>query len=259
MSSSRIARPPRVTTAAIVAAGFGSRLNELTEQKPKGFLELAGHTLIERSLDALRHFGITKVVVGTGYRADFYERLAGRRGDMVCIHSDIFATTSSMYTLYNMRSALEGPFLLLESDLLFEPSAIQTLLENPHGDVVLASDATGSGDEVYIETTDAGGLVGMSKDKTKLGRVDAELVGISKISDETYRGICEVMEAALTTNPKLDYEGALVELAKHRDIRVQRVDGLAWCEIDDSDHLEHAVTRILPRVQAAWRAKNEAA
>ena len=186
-----------IRTAAIVAAGFGSRLNELTAAMPKGFLEIGGQSLVERSLDTLRSFGVERVVVGTGCQAHFYDLLAERRGDVVTVLSEQYATTSSMVTLWNLRHALRGPFILLESDLLYEPRAIAELLAHPAEDVILASDATHSGDEVYIETTDGGDLVAMSKDKTRLARVNAELVGISKVSDATYRAMCDVMEARL--------------------------------------------------------------
>ena len=247
-----------IDTAAIVAAGFGSRLNELTAAMPKGFLKVGGTSLIERSLQTLFDFGIRKVVIGTGYHSEYYEALAARVPAVVTVKSDKFATTSSMYTLWNMRRELTRPFVLLESDLLYEPKAIALLMADARPDVVLASDATHSGDEVYIETTDDGALVAMSKEATKLGRVDAELVGITKVSAEAYAGMCEVMEAHLETRPKLDYEYALVEVARRRPVHVLRADGLAWCEVDDIHHLQRATDRILPRVEAGLQAHRQA-
>ena len=38
-----------VTTAVILAAGLGTRLGELAQGLPKGFVELGGETLIARS------------------------------------------------------------------------------------------------------------------------------------------------------------------------------------------------------------------
>lgn len=96
-----------IRTAAIVAAGFGSRLNELTAAMPKGFLEIGGQSLVERSLDTLRSFGVERVVIGTGFQAHFYD-LAERRGDVVTVLSEQYATTSSMVTLWNLRHALRG-------------------------------------------------------------------------------------------------------------------------------------------------------
>lgn len=244
-----------IDTAAIVAAGFGSRLNELTAAMPKGFLRIGGQSLIERSIQALIDFGIHRIVIGTGYQSEHYDALADRFPELTTVKSEVYATTGSMYTLWNMREQLDRPFLLLESDLLYEPRALALLLADARPDVVLASDATHSGDEVYIETTDESGLVGMSKDRTQLSRVDAELVGITKISVETYAGMCRTMEAHMETRPKLDYEYALVEVAKTRPIHVLRADGLAWCEVDDAQHLRRANEQILPRVEAGHHAR----
>ena len=248
-----------IDTAAIVAAGFGSRLNELTAAMPKGFLRIGGQSLIERSIQSLLDFGIHRIIIGTGYQSEHYEALAAQMPELTTVKSDVYATTGSMYTLWNMRQVIDRPFLLLESDLLYEPRALALLLADARPDVVLASDATHSGDEVYIETDDADGLVAMSKDRTQLGRVDAELVGITKISLETYAGMCRTMEAHLETRPKLDYEYALVDVAKTRPVHVLRADGLAWCEVDDAQHLRRANEQILPRVEAGRRARREAA
>ena len=42
-----------ITTAVILAAGLGSRLKDRTKLKPKGFLEVEGISLIQRSVDNL--------------------------------------------------------------------------------------------------------------------------------------------------------------------------------------------------------------
>lgn len=246
---------PMVDAAVIVAAGFGSRLGPLTELQPKGFLEVSGRSLIQRSVDTLADVGIRTLWLGTGYRREAYEAFARQNTqlEISCVYSEAYATTSSMYTLYNLRRVIDRPFLLLESDLLYEPRALRELIEDPRPDLVLGSDATGSGDEVYLEADDDGCLVGASKDRQALSHVSAELVGISKLSLQTYEAMCALMEANLETNPKLDYEGALASLGSRCGVRIKRVDGLAWCEIDDADHLSRALEKILPRIEAASR------
>lgn len=241
-----------VDAAVIVAAGFGSRLGPLTELQPKGFLEVAGRSLIQRSVDTLAAAGIRTLWLGTGYRREAYEEFArlNEQLEIACVFSEAYATTSSMYTLFNLRRVIDRPFLLLESDLLYEPRALAELLDDPRPDLVLGSDATGSGDEVYLEADEDGFMVGASKDATALGRVDAELVGISKLSMATYRAMCQLMEANLQSNPKLDYEGALAALGVQCQVTIKRVDGLAWCEIDDAQHLERALEHVLPRIEA---------
>lgn len=241
-------------TAVIVAAGLGSRLKHHTSARPKGFVEVEGETLIDRSLGRLMQSGITRVVIGTGYLAEHYDALANRyRGTLQVetLRSDRYETTSSMYTLYNLRSILDEDFLLLESDLLYEQRALELLVHDPRRDALLVSGFTDSRDEVWVEVDAEHNLYNVSKDRSKVGHIHGELVGITKISRTAYQHACAVMEGALHTNPKLDYEGCLVHVSRGgHPVPVMKVDDLAWCEIDDEGHLERAVTRILPRIRA---------
>ena len=241
-------------TAVIVAAGLGSRLKGRTQDQPKGFLEVEGVSLIERSIARIRAAGFERLVIGTGYLAEHYDALAERyRGTFAVetCRSDRFETTGSMYTLYSLRGLLDEDFVLLESDLLYEQRALTSLVEDPRRDVVLVSGFTDSRDEVWIEADAAGNLFNLSKNRDALGPVFGELVGISKISRETYRAACAFMEAELATRPKLDYEGCLVRVSRElHPIPLRKIDDLAWCEIDDEGHLERALARILPAIQA---------
>jgi 2-aminoethylphosphonate-pyruvate transaminase len=241
-------------TAVIVAAGLGTRLKDRTLECPKGFLEVEGVSLVERSIARLRRAGIERLVIGTGYLAEHYDALAARTRGGLAIEterSDRYETTGSMYTLYCLRSRVDEDFLLLESDLLYEQRALATLLEDARRDVILASGFTGSGDEVWVEVDAGSNLVNLSKDRDALGAVHGELVGISRISRETYHAMCDVMEAELERTPRLDYEGALVRVSrKGRAIPVHKVEDLIWCEIDDEGHLRRALDRVLPAIQA---------
>ena len=104
-----------IQTAVILAAGLGSRLKEKTKLQPKGFLELENNSLIKRSIDNLLSCGIENIYIGTGYLSEVYEKFALDYSGITCIKSDQYKTTSSMYTLYNMKHKLKEDFLLLES------------------------------------------------------------------------------------------------------------------------------------------------
>ena len=56
--------------AMILAAGLGTRLRPLTDDRPKALVEIAGRTLLEITLSRLRSFGIREVIINVHHFAD---------------------------------------------------------------------------------------------------------------------------------------------------------------------------------------------
>ena len=56
--------------AMVLAAGLGTRLRPLTDDRPKALVEVGGHTLLEITLARLRAFGIQDVIVNVHHFAD---------------------------------------------------------------------------------------------------------------------------------------------------------------------------------------------
>jgi len=55
--------------AMILAAGLGTRLRPLTDNRPKALVEVAGRTLLEIALSRLRSFGIREVIINVHHFA----------------------------------------------------------------------------------------------------------------------------------------------------------------------------------------------
>jgi mannose-1-phosphate guanylyltransferase len=56
--------------AMILAAGLGTRLRPLTDDRPKALVEVGGRTLLEITLARLREFGVREVIVNVHHFAD---------------------------------------------------------------------------------------------------------------------------------------------------------------------------------------------
>jgi len=56
--------------AMVLAAGLGTRLRPLTDDRPKALVELSGRTLLEITLARLRSFGVNEAIVNVHYFAD---------------------------------------------------------------------------------------------------------------------------------------------------------------------------------------------
>ena len=66
--------------AMILAAGLGTRLRPLTNDRPKALVEVAGRTLLEIALARLRVFGVSEVIVNAHHFAGTDRRvLEGQR------------------------------------------------------------------------------------------------------------------------------------------------------------------------------------
>lgn len=254
----------KVKTAVILAAGMGSRLQDVTnDMLPKGLIKVNGKSLVERSIEKLRSLGIEKIYIVTGHLHDFYDELAKDKKYIVTKRNRKYKATGSMTSLSILEDELKEDFLLLESDLIYEVYGLIRVLNYEEEDCVLLSGKTNSGDECYVEVREDN-LYKISKNKAEIENVYGELVGISKISLDLYKEMLKqyknlnnriydytgkehFFESSKTQ--KYDYENAIFDAAKKRKVGYLKIDNLIWGEIDDKNHLERIKKIILPKLE----------
>ena len=242
---------PHIQSAIILAAGMSTRLRAVFGEKPKGFLPLGGNPIVERSINLLRLHGIQQILIVTGYLSSFYEALQSKYSGVQTVYNPFYAESGSMYSLWCARQWVQAPFLLLESDLIDEQRALQTLLTTPLENAILTSGFTYSGDEIYVGATDRPPqLTGLSKKPDVLNNIVGELVGISKISYPLWQAMVAYSEDYFARHGlRLDYEeGTLHYLAGKMPVFVCKVDDLLWAEIDDATHLRRVQESVWPQI-----------
>ncbi len=120
-----------VTTALLLAAGTGSRLYPFTENMPKCLTEVNGIPILERLVNSLAKKGFKRLVVVTGHMDHrIVEFLGSRTAGMTIdyVHSPRYKTTNNIYSLWMARQSIEEPFLLIESDLVFDDSLLDNMI-----------------------------------------------------------------------------------------------------------------------------------
>ena len=123
-------RNDQITTALLLAAGSGFRLRPLTDDQPKCLTEIDGIPILERLVDCLRQQGFKRLVVVVGYLEHRIRQFLGEWQDGLSIEYVVnpqYRTTNNIYSLWLAREAVQEPFLLIESDLLFEASLLRGL------------------------------------------------------------------------------------------------------------------------------------
>ena len=129
--------------AIILAAGMGRRLGEFTADNTKCMLEVNGIKLIDRLLEQLQTFGLSRIVIVIGYEGHKLKKYICRNYDdsnIVFVENPIYDKTNNIYSLYLAREyMIEDDTLLLESDLIMKESVIQAALNSPYQNVALIS------------------------------------------------------------------------------------------------------------------------
>lgn len=87
-----------MTNAIIMAAGTASRFVPLSQEMPKGLLEVKGEILIERQIRQLKEAGVSDITLVVGYKADMFSYLRDKYGIDIIVNED--------YNRYNNTSSL---------------------------------------------------------------------------------------------------------------------------------------------------------
>lgn len=238
------------TTAVVLAAGLGSRLQTVHAQRPKGFVEIGGTPIIARSVRALWTAGVRDFVFVVGWQAEAYRAWCHAEFPAaVCVDNAAFASTGSLSSLVIGAAAAPGrDLVVVESDLLYEQRALEALFAAPSSDTILISGFTQSRDEVWVYERAPGVLAQLSKGPPAERQPVGELVGLSRFSARLVAGLAR---AAQSLPAAAHYEDGLNALAATHPVSLLRIADLAWCEIDDPQHLERARNLVWPRVQRA--------
>jgi NDP-sugar pyrophosphorylase family protein len=121
-----------VRTALLLAAGMGSRLSPLTDSTPKCLVEVNRIPILERLMRSLCSHGFKRLIVVTGHLSEVIEDYLGCRYadiEITYIHSPLYKTTNNIYSLWLAGKIIKEPFLLIESDLVFQPELLAPMLQ----------------------------------------------------------------------------------------------------------------------------------
>lgn len=121
-------------TAIILAAGKGTRLRPLTNEKPKCMVPVDGKPMLERQLDLLTKCGIEDIVVVTGY---LEEEISDHR--ITKVHNPDFDTTNMIYSLFCAEEYLGGDVIVAYGDIIYSEEVLKKLMRSEK-DMVIASD-----------------------------------------------------------------------------------------------------------------------
>ena len=197
--------------AIILAAGEGTRLRPLTDDKPKCLVVLAGKPLLEHQLETLRAGGVDDIHIVGGYRA---EQLV--RPDTTLHLNPRYAETNMVTTLFAAEAVMTGDTDLIISygDIVYEPQVLAAL-QAVDAPLTLAVDREWKrywaarmddplADAETLKLTDGDRMVELGKKPQSYDDIQGQYTGLIKIRADLVARLSEVWRAM---DPDITYEG----------------------------------------------------
>ncbi len=243
--------------ALVLAAGVGKRLAPLTEERPKGLIELGGRSLLARLLDGLQAAGVRETAVVVGYLQEQIRAHLGdtHRGMPVRYLENPAYAGGPLLSLWTGRDEFEeDDVVLADGDVLFAPALLEGVIRSADANVFLGEpDFVDTGEEQNLYVRD-GQVVALRRGVMGPPETPydarAEWVGFVKIGRLAGTELAASLDAFVRSGrTDGDYERALDGLLPGHRFVVCSTEGLPWIEIDFPQDLQAAESEILPRLR----------
>ena len=243
--------------AIILAAGMGKRLKELTQDNTKCMVKVNGVTLIDRMLHQIEKRELSRIVVVVGYKGELlkeYIDSLGIKTPIVYVENEIYNKTNNIYSLALAKDYLcQDDTLLFESDLIFEDSLIDALLDDPRDTLALVDKYQSWMDGTCVKLTDDDAIAEFIPGaKFNFDEVDDyyKTVNIYKFSKHFskthYVPFLDAYTKALGDNEYYEQVLRVIAMLDDPVIRGKRLNGQLWYEIDDVQDLDIATSMFAP-------------
>ncbi len=235
----------------IIAAGKGSRLRRRGGSKP--LIPILGLPLIERVIRSAMQAEIDDFYLVSGYEGDlvrhFLDGLARRcRIKITNIVNDAWEQDNGLSVL-KARDHLDGPFLLLMGDHLFDPAILHDLARKPlgEGEIILAVDSHIANplidmDDVTRVQSENGKVRDIGKG---LGVFNGFDTGIFLCTP----GLFEALERNAAKDGDSTLTGGVRCLAAEGKVNVFDIRGRFWLDVDDPKDLDRAERELLGQMR----------
>jgi choline kinase len=229
--------------AIILSAGQGSRLGQMTHERPKCLIAFAGRSLLDRQLDTLVANGVDEVVVVTGFRDDQIEAALARRvgGPKVrTIFNPFYKVADNLGSLFVARHELAGDVLVWNGDTLVSDELMRRVLANrgqPGICVTIDRKDRYDDDDMKVIVADDGRLRAIGK-RISTG-VNAESIGLLAFRGDGALRFRGAIEKAMRTTEgtTIWYLRVIHHLAQNGEVWTYDISGEQWGEVDFPDDL----------------------
>ena len=235
--------------AIILAAGMGTRLRPLTNDRPKCLVEVNGIPMVERQIQFLKEKGIDDITLISGYKAEALDFLKEKYGVDI-VFNDRYDTCNNINSLYIVRDRFHDTYVM-EGDVYMDKN-------------VLISDISRSTyfarkkkyeNEWGLEVDENNKLM-----KINIGAGDGYLMsGISYWKADDCKKIIKHMEEVYATKDytNLYWDNLVLDIYQEMDILVNEIEGIYEIDTPEELHEVEFETKIFNTGESAKELKEK--
>lgn len=216
--------------ALILAAGLGTRLAPITNDRPKSLVPVNGKPILLKQIENLKENGVEDITIVSGYKADALEKAVHELyPEIKIVESVDYATTNNMYSAYLGIKAMfpDGdiqPFYMMNADVFFDASVITALEKDERQNLIVVDMGR------YIE------------ESMKVIEKDGRLVAISKqITPEDALGCSIDVYKFGADGGRAFYDRCVDYIEKQKELK-------KWSEVALNDALADVIFQACPLV-----------
>lgn len=254
----------------ILAAGQGTRLRPLTDDRPKCMVEVKGKSIIERLLDTMRSCGIKEddITIVTGYRNDVLKERFKDTGIHFIVNED-YDTTNMVCSLMCARSLMEQEedIIISYGDIIYGEPVFRKILDAKDNMSVIVDDGwyeywaercenpLDDAETLMFDQEDY--LTEIGQKTTELSKVQSQYIGLMRFKKTGLKAMLSLSAEAerrsqngeplwrTTRNYAKMYmtdllQGLIDEGNKLRAVHISR----GWFEIDDCEDLKVVESKL---------------
>lgn len=243
-----------MTRALILAAGQGTRLRPLTNDRPKCLVPLLGKSLLEHQVATLRYCKVDDIHIATGYRADQIESLGFETS-----FNPNFDSTNMVESLFCATPFIEKDLtqdlVISYGDIVYQPSRLQRLL-TANSEIALLSDTNWRAlwslrlenpleDAETFRVDKDGRVLELGKIPNDYSEIQGQYTGLIKIRSDV---IAKVANFYKSLDREATYDGkdfqnmymtSFLQQVIERDFDVRAIPvASGWLEVDSVEDLE---------------------
>ncbi len=229
----------------ILCAGLGSRLKDLTIDRPKALVKVNGVPLIDYALNFIKPV-VNKIIIVGGFQFETLEKhLDSKHLTNLILLNNPEYKEGSILTIEKALSYLDDSFLMMNVDHIYPKHFIQKIADNIHGITGICDfDRTLVADDMKIKLSNNRKIIHIDK---KLADYDGGYIGMTSCHRDYIPVYTNTIQNMLERGlRKMNVEYILQVLADNgNEVNYLDLSGSTWLEVDDQQDLFNAEKGLL--------------